>query len=55
MKNQEELYDIIDEMETLIGTKQLLNEVLTGMSTDELKETVEHIDRMVFANKFLYK
>ena len=55
MKSKEELYNILDEMETLMGTKQLLNEVLTGMSTDELREIVKQISRLVFTNKFEYK
>lgn len=52
MKQKSELLDIASEMAEHMGTSGFLNELLAGMSRDELSESLEHIDRMVFQNYF---
>lgn len=52
MKQKSELLDIASEMAEHMGTSGFLNELLAGMSRDELSESLEHIDRMVFQNHF---
>lgn len=48
----EELYEIADKMEELLGTKELLDSLLKQMNIDELKESLEYIDRMHDTNCF---
>lgn len=52
MKSKSELLDIASDMAEHMGTSGFLNELLAGMSRDELNESLEHIDRMVFENHF---
>jgi hypothetical protein len=51
-KHKPELYEIADEMISHMGESNFLHEVLTGMSSQELHDSLEHIDRMCFDNHF---
>jgi hypothetical protein len=51
-KHKPELYEIADEMISHMGESNFLHEVLTGMSSQELQDTLEHIDRVCFSNHF---
>ena len=48
--NMNELFEIAEEMEELMGTKEFLNELLIQMSKNELYEALEYIDRMWYMN-----
>lgn len=39
-----ELMERMDRLEELLGKEKLLDEILMGMSTDELKDNVEWIE-----------
>jgi hypothetical protein len=47
--SRSELFEVVEDMSVQAFTE----EVMRGMSTDELKETVEHIDQHHFGNHFL--
>ena len=47
-----ELLDIAEELEQLIGTKELLNDLIDQMTKTELYEALEYIDRMRDTNLF---
>ena len=49
-----ELHNILSEMVEHAGVNLILEELVAGMSTDELKENVEHLDRHLFENHFLH-
>ena len=53
MMSKGELNDILVEMVEHAGVDLILEELVAGMSTDELKENVEHLDRHLFENHFL--
>ena len=44
--NREELNSLVDQMVELLGVEETLNEFTKAMSTDELQENLEYIDRM---------
>ena len=48
----DELYEIAEKMEELLGTKELLDSLLKQMSVDELKDSLEYVDRMQDTNLF---
>ena len=48
-----ELYNVLDEMIEHTSMRIILEETLRGMSTDELEETVKHLDQHLFDNHFL--
>lgn len=48
-----ELNNILVEMVEHAGVELILEELVAGMSTDELKENVKHLDRHLFENHFL--
>ena len=50
--NVSELFEIAEEMEQLIGTEELLLSLLKQMSIDELRGSLEYIDRMHETNLF---
>lgn len=41
-----ELVGKVDDLKEILGTEQLLNELVSAMSSDELQANLEHIDRM---------
>lgn len=41
-------YNIIMDMLEGVGAVELLDEIVQGMSSDELSETVEHLDSHLF-------
>ena len=43
--SRNELFEVVGEMIDHMGIQTFTEEVMQGMSTDELKETVEHIDQ----------
>tara|TARA_R100000541_G_scaffold6638_1_gene14240 strand:- start:891 stop:1052 length:162 start_codon:yes stop_codon:yes gene_type:complete len=51
--SRSELFEVVEDMIEHMGVQAFTEEVMHGMSTDELKETVEHIDQHHFANHFL--
>lgn len=53
MMSKTELHDILSEMVEHVGVGMILDELVAGMSTAELKENVEHLDRYLFENHFL--
>ena len=48
-----ELHDVLVEMVEHTSVTTILEETIQSMSTDELKETVKHIDQHLFSNHFL--
>lgn len=50
--NKNELYDRLEEMKELMGIENLLNEIVNGMSSNELFDALEYIDRMHDLNLF---
>ena len=48
-----ELHNVLVEMVEHTSVATIMDEIVTGMSTDELKETVKHIDQHLFGNHFL--
>jgi len=48
-----ELHDVLSEMIEHTSVVTILEETIQSMSTDELKETVKHLDQHLFANHFL--
>ena len=53
MMSKAELYDVLEEMVEHTSVTTILEEIIHSMSTDELKETVKHVDQHLFANHFL--
>ena len=51
--SRSELFDILEEMVEHTSIDIIFSELCQAMTTDELKETVEHIDQHHFANHFL--
>ena len=52
MKEVNELFEIADEMEQLIGTEEMLLSLLKQMTEKELKEALEFLDRTHDTNLF---
>ena len=52
MKEVNELFEIADEMEQLIGTEEMLLSLLKQMTEKELKEALEFLDRIHDTNLF---
>ena len=52
MKEVNELFEIADEMEQLIGTEEMLLSLLKQMNVDALKEALEFLYRMHDTNLF---
>ena len=48
-----DLYNELSEMIEHTSVTTILEETIQSMSTDELKETVKHIDQHLFSNHFL--
>ena len=48
-----ELHDILGEMIEHTSVMTIFEEMVMSMSTDELQETVKHLDQHLFANHFL--
>jgi len=48
-----ELHNILFEMVEHVDVGVILDELIAGMSIDELRENVEHLDRHLFENHFL--
>ena len=53
MMNKTELHDILFEMVEHTSVGEIMDEIIAGMSSDELQETVKHLDQHLFANHFL--
>ena len=52
MAEVNELFEIADEMEQLIGTEEMLLSLLKQMTEKELKEALEFLDRAHDTNLF---
>ena len=52
MKEVNELFEIADEMEQIIGTEEMLLSLLKQMTEKELKEALEFLDRTHDTNLF---
>jgi len=48
-----ELHNVLSEMIEHTSVITILEEIIQSMSTDELEETVKHVDQHLFANHFL--
>ena len=44
--NNNELFEKMDEMVEMLGAETVLEELARAMSSDELQENIEYIDRM---------
>jgi hypothetical protein len=53
MMSKAELHNVLVEMVEHTSVATIMDEIVAGMSTDELKETVKHIDQHLFGNHFL--
>ena len=51
--NVGELFFILTQMVEHAGVDLILDEIIASMSTDELQETIKHLDQHLFANHFL--
>ena len=51
--SRSELFEVVEGMIEHMGVQAFTEEVMHGMSTDELKETVEHLDQQRFGIHFL--
>lgn len=49
-----DLYDILSEMIEQAGVITIIEEIVAGMSSDELQATVGHLDQHLFANHYLH-
>lgn len=47
-----ELFEIVEQLENMIGTDELLLSLLKQMNIDELREALEFIDRTHDTNLF---
>ena len=52
---RDELFDVLNDMIEQVGTDGILDEMTQSMSTDELRENVEHLDQHLFANHYTTK
>ena len=52
MKEMNELFEIADEMEQLIGTEEMLLSLLKQMTETELREALKFLDRIHDTNLF---
>ena len=52
MNEINELFEIADEMEQIIGTEEMLFSLLKQMNIDDLRESLEFLDRMHDTNLF---
>ena len=52
MNEINKLFEIAEELENIIGTDELLLSLLKQMDIDELRNTLEFIDRMYDTNLF---
>lgn len=50
--NKNKLFEKMDEMIELMGAETVLEELARAMSSDELQENLEYIDRMNETNLF---
>lgn len=50
--NKAELFIKLEQMTELMGAEKLLNEICQGLSSDELYEALEYVDRMHDLNLF---
>jgi len=50
--DKNELMEKMDELKDLMGAEELLNNLALAMSTDDLRENLEYIDRMFDTNVF---
>ena len=50
--NVNELFELAEELEELLGTKELLLNLLKQMNATDLYEALEYIDRMNDTNLF---
>ena len=44
--DKNKLYEILENMETQLGAQELLDSLVMSMSSKELQENLEYIDRM---------
>ena len=44
--DKQELYEIVEKMTEQLGTQELLDSLVMAMSSKELQENLEYIDRM---------
>ena len=44
--------NILAQMVEQVGIEVILEELIQGMSSDELTENIKHLDRHLFANHF---
>ena len=51
--NKTELHDILIEMVDASDIVTVMEEIIAGMSSDELEATVKHLDQHLFENHFL--
>ena len=49
---RDELFDVLNDMIEQVGTDGILDEMTQSMSTDELRENVEHLDQHLFDNHY---
>ena len=52
MEELNELFEIADKMEQLIGTEDMILSLLKQMNIDDLRETLKFLDRMHDTNLF---
>lgn len=46
MKNKTDLYEAANEMAEMIGTKELLDNLMMSLDVDDLASSLEYINRM---------
>lgn len=51
--NKDELYGVFTEMKEMLGADALLEELFSAMSSQEIRENLEHIDQMYDLGLFL--
>ena len=44
---RDELFDVLNDMIEQVGVECVLDEMTQSMSTDELRENVEHLDQHI--------
>lgn len=52
MMDKNELMEKMDEMVTILGAETVLEELARAMSSDELQDNLEYVDRMQETNLF---
>jgi|TARA_R110000751_G_C13427564_1_gene441128 hypothetical protein len=50
-----DLWDIYEEIEDILGSKELAQAMAQAMGNDELEANLRYIDRMYFANEIFSK